>query len=122
MGSLFSDRLKPMNHEELYKLIPSFECKEGCSECCGPMQYFDEYELEQLDEKILPVGFYCPYKTANGCGIYEKRPLICRLFGNLEGLECIYGYGPSQKLTKEEGAAIMEQYNRMGAKDEIHSG
>lgn len=103
-----------MTHEELYKLIPTFKCKEGCSECCGPMQYFDEFELEQLDEKKLPVGFYCPYKTTTGCEIYDKRPFICRLFGNLEGLECKYGYGPLKKLTKQEGDKIMKLYNNLG--------
>ena len=27
----------------------------------------------------------CPYVTPSGCGIYDDRPLICRLYGATEG-------------------------------------
>lgn len=100
-----------MNHKELYDKIPSFECKPGCTDCCQPTQFFDEYELKQIKPK-LPSGFDCAYRSQAGCDIYENRPLICRMFGAVDGLNCSHGYQPDVKLTKQEGLEIMKIYNK----------
>lgn len=36
----------------------------------------------------------CPHLEKNGCGVYEERPLICRLFGTSPQLLCPHGKRP----------------------------
>ncbi len=35
-------------------------------------------------------GIKCSYLTEKGCGIYEVRPAICRLFGAIKQMSCSY--------------------------------
>lgn len=90
-------------------MIPEFNCLQGCNKCCGPMQFFDEWELNQIGTLSLPIGYECPYKYEKGCKIHKNRPLICRMFGSVEGLECKY-VKPETLLTKEQGKLIMKEY------------
>jgi hypothetical protein len=40
---------------------------------------------------------HCPALTGHGrCGIYPDRPLVCRLWGSAEGLQCPYGCRPTE--------------------------
>ena len=82
--------------EDLWAMIPKMECKPGCHQCCGPTLWSRaEYEtikhfLENNGRKELEAtGLSCPYlDNEKGCSIYPVRPLLCRLFGVTEGLEC----------------------------------
>lgn len=40
-------------HKALYAMIPSFKCKEGCTECCGPVPFSD---WERAQVKIEPAS------------------------------------------------------------------
>lgn len=66
-------------HERLYARIPSFKCKEGCTDCCGPVP-FSEWEWSRIKDKrkMDLATLICPYAVAGRCEIYEQRPLICR--------------------------------------------
>jgi uncharacterized protein len=97
--------------EELYARIPKFKCKRGCSECCGPV-IFTKAEWERLPEEQRKnaTSLTCPYSCEDGkCEIYEKRPLLCRLYGTVKRLECPYN-APEKFLTKEEEDAILKDY------------
>ena len=80
--------------------IPSFACKPGCHDCCGPVTASSE-EVSRLpmksdaehDEALAE--FNCPYLGEKGCEVYEERPLICRLFGTTPSLPCPNACGPA---------------------------
>lgn len=100
-------------HERLYKRIPSFQCKPGCTDCCGPVP-FSRFEWKRVKDKRKGdiKTLTCPYAIGGRCEIYAKRPLICRLFGtvNDERLLCPHGCGPEKKLTAKEADEIMQDY------------
>ena len=100
-------------HERLYEIIPTFQCKPGCTDCCGPVP-FSRWEWSRVRDKRTGdiKTLICPYAVRGRCEIYEKRPLICRLFGAVdeETLRCPHGCGPEKKLTAEEASNIMREY------------
>lgn len=97
-----------------YERIPSFTCKEGCTECCGVVPFTEE-EWAQLtpEEQQRPTkGLVCRFKGEHGCTIYDRRPMLCRLFGAVdsEKMTCWHGCGPEKKLTAMQGWTIMRHY------------
>ncbi|SIS55290.1 YkgJ family cysteine cluster protein [Neptunomonas antarctica] len=81
--------------------IPSFSCKPGCHDCCGPVTASSE-EVSRLPMKTdqehddAMDELNCPYLGENGCEVYGERPLICRLFGTTPSLPCPNACAPSQ--------------------------
>jgi Fe-S-cluster containining protein len=53
----------------------------------------------------------CSALTPEGrCSIYEHRPLICRLYGVAEGLECHAGCVPAAGLlTRHQAKALLRE-------------
>jgi hypothetical protein len=45
--------------------------------------------------------------------VYDARPLICRLWGVSENLQCPYGCVPERMLTLEEAQDFMQEYIRL---------
>lgn len=90
----------------LRKHIPSFECKAGCHDCCGPVTASSE-EMANLPVKTdaaheaALAGLNCPYLGINGCEVYAERPLICRLFGTTPRLACPNGKRPEVNTDPE---------------------
>jgi len=81
------------------KHIPSFECRPGCHDCCGPVTTSTD-EMARLPCKSVPeheaalADLNCPYLGNNGCEVYAERPLICRLFGTSPRIACPNGNRP----------------------------
>ena len=87
--------------EKLYSQIPNFKCKH-CNQCCGPIIWFGPEELlirEYLEkfkikrviwtkEEFQKNQMKCPYLVNNRCIIYQVRPIVCRLQGNIFELKC----------------------------------
>jgi hypothetical protein len=79
--------------------IPSFECKPGCHDCCGPVTTSTE-EMARLpvksdkDHEVALADLSCPHLGDTGCQVYAERPLICRLFGTTPRLACPNGKRP----------------------------
>jgi hypothetical protein len=96
-------------HEVLYKRIPAFRCKPGCSACCGPVP-FSRTERGRIPDKRTAVGIDCPYSGPRGCAIYEKRPFMCRLFGAAASLPCPFGCRPDRMLSAEEADDLTRRY------------
>lgn len=105
--------------KRLYKRIPSVQCKENCSACCGVI-IFAKAEWDQIADKrevsqeaLDEFNLTCPYvNEQNKCDIYEQRPMICRLMGasNEFGLKCPYGCKSAIPLSSEETRDIMQEY------------
>lgn len=116
----------------IYARVPSFECKEGCHECCGPWSCeVSEYVniRSYLRESGIPekqaTELICPYVDSHGrCEIYPARPLLCRLFGATKSkanyavrllmdieelMVCPHGCGPDRILTEGEAGALFEE-------------
>lgn len=107
-----ADRL--IQIEKQYARLPSFTCKDGCTKCCGPVP-FTESEWARLtpEEQARPVPpWRCQFVSETGCTIYDRRPLICRMFGAVDApkMTCPEGCAPTNKLTDRQGATMMRHY------------
>lgn len=96
----------------LRKQIPSFRCKEGCFDCCGPVP-FAKWEWEKVKDKREATSLTCPYASEIGCEIYEQRPIVCRIYGTVNKLRCPYGCGPDKLLSEKKENEIMNKYHRV---------
>lgn len=98
--------------KKLYNQIPSFECKEGCHDCCGVILFTKE-EWEPIEPKLIAKGMDCPYITETGCQIYKQRPFMCRLFGTVKNLKCPHGCRPNKLLTAGKGKKLLHKYHKL---------
>lgn len=85
--------------DQLRRQIPGFACEPGCHDCCGPVTASSE-EMSRLPVKsgaehdAALAEWNCVHLGAQGCEVYEQRPLICRLFGTTPSLPCPRARGP----------------------------
>jgi Fe-S-cluster containining protein len=81
--------------------IPAFACVPGCHDCCGPVTASSE-EMARLPVKsdaehdAAWAELNCVHLGANGCEVYDERPLICRLFGTTPRMPCPNGRRPDE--------------------------
>ncbi|MBB1438557.1 YkgJ family cysteine cluster protein [Shewanella sp. SG41-4] len=91
--------------------IPSFECKPGCHDCCGPVTT-SSLEMSRLPEKTIAEHeaalneWNCVHLGPNGCEVYEERPLICRMFGATPRMPCPEGCRPTEMIEYKTEAKI----------------
>jgi Fe-S-cluster containining protein len=118
--------------QELYDRVPSIECKGMChGACCfidasirerERMEQASGRKLDTLDAKRDPEAggtqrdrrggllarYRCSMLTNDGrCSVYDLRPMICRLYGVAEGLECKHGCKPERMLTAGETVELV---------------
>jgi Fe-S-cluster containining protein len=63
------------------------------------------------------LGASCSMLTAaRRCGVYEIRPMICRLWGVVEVMKCPYGCVPERYLTSQEGARLILEAEEIGGR------
>lgn len=111
--------------EALYDRVPNVKCKGHCQKCCtgigmsraewrrmlrrgGPLGP-PPRKLE--DGGVLTTEAHCRYLTADGrCGVYDVRPMVCRLWGASESMPCPWGCevegGP---LKEPEGMVLLQE-------------
>lgn len=117
-----SKRLRVLR--EVYDHVPQVHCKGLCWRACAAIPV-SQLELETMERAagrgltridsgsdvahavLGEVDLRCPALLMRRCSIYEARPLICRLFGVAEGLECPHGCVPDRVLTHDEVQALM---------------
>lgn len=105
---------------EVYALIPAIECKGLCAKSCGPIMcepaeakrlgvpfrvvegQHDAVALVSFDRKMR-----CALLRNGRCTAYERRPAICRLWGVVETMPCLWGCVPERMLTDAEGKEIL---------------
>lgn len=134
---MVSDKMN--NNAKLTKIdallgtIPAFQCKEGCYDCCGPIELSRlEYlrciqasgrtaeDVKQQMQNNLKQGIYtCPLldTETKKCTAYAVRPAICRLFGTVRGeLVCPHGYAPEGSAMLSDGQAreILRKVKELG--------
>lgn len=88
---------------ELIQRIPEVNCPSGCYDCCklktGELCFFLAHDIK--DGK---------YK----CAIYNRRPLLCRLFGAVDSyfqaLKCPHGIISENPMTKYQLDRLVDQY------------
>lgn len=106
--------------------IPSFDCKAGCHDCCGPVPFTKKerdaaisrrplVHFEEFGDRWMPsaalLSFTCPFLEVDGCAIYSDRPMICRVFGASDDpkLTCPHGCGPKKPLTASDAERLVFQ-------------
>lgn len=112
----------------LYRELPAMACRPGCSDCCGPVPWSPAEWARVADEPAAltarrvpmdnatvaaaPDQLKCPFATAEGCSVYDRRPFICRLFGTAKDvrLTCPHGCGPRKKISAERAASMRHSY------------
>jgi Fe-S-cluster containining protein len=105
---------------EIYAKIPKSACVH-CHTCCGPILWFEPEEIqirEYLEQHHLPYiqwtqeefethQMQCPYVHKDRCNIYAVRPMVCRLQGVTNGLQC--SQVRSDLLTEKQVYKIKDQ-------------
>jgi Fe-S-cluster containining protein len=78
-----------------YDRIPAMRnCKGLCHTSCGPI-VMTPYEAAKIDHPNDMASDPCPKLSPMGlCTVYEDRPLVCRLWGAIEAMPCVYGCMP----------------------------
>ena len=109
-----------MQIEDLYGLIPDFQCTEGCHACCQDFGVPSRTPVEDkriktfLKENSIQLGKArgntCPYLVETGCSIYPVRPFICRLYGTSPSYRCKMDVYPLRLLHEDEEAEILHLY------------
>jgi len=109
--------------KRLVDRIPTdFPCIPGCTDCCGTHAW-TKFEWSQVKHKLRADNpkAKCPYATTEGCSCYDKRPVICRLYGNADyigtvgpfwnvPLLCPRGIKSDNPLSREEARDIFLKY------------
>jgi Fe-S-cluster containining protein len=116
--------------DALYAELPSLECRGLCWQACGPVDMSPVEKSRIADLGVTIPGYTreaaerfretgkveaCPalgpFRT---CGVYEARPMICRLWGLTETMRCPHGCRPSRELTEAEGYEFLERSRQLG--------
>lgn len=95
--------------QALYAELPSIDCQMKCQSYCSKIAV----SVEEFDILAEAAGFEphgdpgcdtCPLLGEDGlCTVHEVRPMICRLWGLTETMQCPWGCKPSPRyLTEEE--------------------
>lgn len=95
----------------LYERIPKINVCEGAEcdgDCCKVPFIVSEYEKNLLPGNNFSEAGKCNFLENGRCSVYEKRPMVCRMFG-INELRC----GRVEKkdvLSKENAMEIILDY------------
>lgn len=108
----------------IYAKVPKMSnCRPGCTDCCGSIgMTFAEFrnlmgrepqESEKCEGYATLAGKdgSCPMVNpiTGRCSAYERRPLICRLYGVVLVMTCPHGCRPERWLSDEEALELIRQ-------------
>lgn len=101
----------------VYAQIPDVGCKGLCADACGPVPV-----TPREAQRMIAAGgkrrggddLTCPYLADGQCTVYDVRPLICRMYGAMEGLTCPHGCAPDV-LLPDAATDLLKQAAGFGA-------
>ena len=97
--------------QKLYLKIPKSVCKDGCFGCCTNSVQFAKEEAQRAGE--YKYSGLCSFLDGNKkCGVYNNRPLVCRIYGTSEIMIC-GDCTPEKYLSEEETRAIIKEYAKI---------
>jgi Fe-S-cluster containining protein len=113
---------------DLYARIPAIpDCDGRCWTSCGPIDMSDRerQRIRAAGVRITPYQealagverFHCDALTGDKrCAVYELRPLICRIWGAVEGMPCVYGCVPEggRWLSDMDAYRMIAEAERIG--------
>ena len=93
--------------DQLYAQVPSVACDGRCAPLCCRRPV----EQSGREYQRAPIGTEgdgpCPHLAGDRCGVYEARPMLCRLWGTTETMPCPYGCTTDRPpLTPEQEFAL----------------
>ena len=113
--------------QAIYDQVPPMaDCKGHCWISCGPasMTPWERRRLALAGHEVTPDelaskspwDFWCEALGPDGrCMAYERRPLICRLWGAVDWLPCPWGCRPvGGWLPNETAFRLILEGNRLG--------
>lgn len=99
--------------EALYAELPRLECAGRCAESCGPilMSPLEEANIVAAAGRLpgVTLDLTCTLLVNERCSVYAIRPAICRLWGLVESMPCLWGCKPERYLTDDEGYAFLRR-------------
>lgn len=119
-----------MSLDTIYERVPGIDCKGLCQSSCGPIgcSGAEAQRLQDLGH-TLPMAvnhpthgpMTCNHLSAEGrCKIYENRPLICRLFGVAEGIECPHGCKPKKLMSRIDAHKLFDLADALSEEPPYH--
>lgn len=115
--------------DELYDQVPAIECRGLCADQCTvisvhPLELDAMCTASGRDLPVWPRGDSsllllpadndrCPLLVDGRCSVYNARPMICRLFGAVEGMICKHGCKPADLLTDDEGFDLVTALSKL---------
>lgn len=114
------DKTKRAALDALYAELPELKCKGLCAESCGPIgmsrvEWQRTCRARGAELKATAADLTCPLLEETRCSVYEVRPMLCRLWGLVEGMECPWLCRPERYLTSEEGYEFLARAGELGA-------
>ncbi|WP_433426222.1 hypothetical protein ACQP1V_43025 (plasmid) [Microtetraspora malaysiensis] len=121
--------------EELYAQVPQPGCKGLCADSCGPIG-MNPREQQRIRERGVRIPHYqdalaqlvetgdytCPVLKDGQCGVYDVRPMLCRLWGAIESMPCTYGCTPEEGLLPDaEASTLLAQSLDVGKPDAMNA-
>ena len=106
--------------DALYATLPTMACQGYCHDSCGPIDpaVRETARIVERARKPLTCGEYatCSMLTPERkCGVYDIRPMICRLWGLVQSMPCPYGCRPEDGLLPDdEGVRLLVESERIG--------
>ena len=101
--------------DAIYADLPETNCQRKCQSYCRVIK-MNGVELLRIVERVGHDPDFldanrCPMLTdAGDCGIYDIRPLICRLFGSVRALQCPHGCTPDGLVSD---AQVLQIFSRL---------
>jgi Fe-S-cluster containining protein len=109
------EKSKVRRLDQVYAEIPRVNCRGLCHGACGVI-LMSPLEFRRLSLAVLPrsISEPCPALREGRCSSYERRPLICRLYGVAEGLPCEHGCVPERVLSDNDAGKLIERVAAIG--------
>lgn len=107
--------------EKIYAPLPAINCKGDCHHSCRGIQLSvtESHNIRKrtgvLFRGNLP-GRVCPFldRETKLCTVHDIRPLVCRLYGVTQRMQCPHGCTPERLLTDEEEFALINEVMWIG--------